>query len=160
MTQGPPSSRLLYSFGTDKSAGTYVTNYLVSGAVLICAVVSFVATRRKREASGAAVAAKVHWIDRFTFTVLSWGFLISYAVSYFFAGLAHHVAYWETCPGRFVNETASTAATTVFYTKKCPPGGKALYTGIWATAMFFQGFAVCQYIPISALLCSCARVHG
>ena len=62
--------------------------------------VSFVATRRKREARSSRCSEGA--LDRPLHVHCSIvGFLISYAVSYFFAGLAYHVAYWETCPEGF-----------------------------------------------------------
>mmetsp|Transcript_4920 Transcript_4920/g.6018 ORF Transcript_4920/g.6018 Transcript_4920/m.6018 type:complete len:313 (+) Transcript_4920:160-1098(+) len=135
--------RQLYIHGQDQSEGTWSTNYVLTALLLIgLAVVAY-----KVKSKGSLLGSGEGLINRLTaFHFLS-AHLKFTALSYFFAGLDHHLFPYADCPGKRVVAEESNSTNIVFEEVACPSNAAA-HDIVWPIAMFFGALAPFMLIPV------------
>ena len=81
-----------------------------------------------------------------------WIYLITYALSYLFAGIVHQAIFYDKCPGQKLM-TNATDGTHYLQTIACPEGQPATSHFVWALVMFFQVLSTFQ-MPLLIMMLS------
>jgi hypothetical protein len=146
------SLRSFVQYGNDESSGTYVTNYIVVVVILIGFAYELYSPP---PASDKKATQNTKIWRRFSLHNILWFHLITYALSYLFAGLVHHLFFVDKCPGQELmkNETDSTYYLVDI---DCPKGMQETGVGVWALAMLFQTLAVFQFLLVIVMVSGCA----
>ena len=85
-----------------------------------------------------------------------WIYLITYALSYLFAGIVHQAIFYDKCPGKKLM-TNATDGTHYLQTIACPEGQPAISHFVWALAMFFQVLSTFQMPLLIMMLSRCVE---
>ena len=87
-----------------------------------------------------------------------WIYLITYALSYLFAGIVHQAIFYDKCPGQKLM-TNATDGTHYLQTIACPEGQPATSHFVWALVMFFQVLSTFQLPLLIMMLSGCVEDH-